>query len=77
MQLGSALSAVPMDTYYNPGAAGADAASRAALGGGRLEPNANVSGLLGQPPLMLTTMGALARHRRARLRHEPGYPEYS
>jgi hypothetical protein len=77
IQLGSALSAVPMDTYYNPGAEGADDASRRALGGKRLEPNANVSGLLSQPPLMLTTMGALpAIYGPDGYGTEPGYPEY-
>ncbi|GAB3810376.1 hypothetical protein [Micromonospora zhanjiangensis] len=77
VNLGGALSAVPMDTYANPGAAGADEASRRALGGGRLEPNANVTGLLGQPPLLLTTMAALPRLLGAgRYRTEPDYPEY-
>ncbi|MFD0823823.1 FtsX-like permease family protein, partial [Micromonospora zhanjiangensis] len=46
-------------------------------GGGRLEPNANVTGLLGQPPLLLTTMAALPRLLGAgRYRTEPDYPEY-
>lgn len=77
VQLGGALSAVPMDTYFNPGAEGADDASRRALGGRRLEPNANVSGLLSQPPLMLTTMGALpVIFGPDGYGTEPGYPEY-
>ncbi len=74
--LGGALSAVPMDTYYQPGAPGADAASRSALGGRKLEPNANVTGLLSQPPLMLTTMDAAAKILGPdRYRTDPPYPE--
>ncbi|MDG9675305.1 ABC transporter permease [Micromonospora sp. DH14] len=77
VSLGSALSAVPMDTYFNPGAAGADAASRQALGGRHLAPNANVTGLLSQPPLMLTTMSALpAIFDPGAYSTEPSYPEY-
>ncbi|MDI6097444.1 ABC transporter permease [Actinoplanes sp. NEAU-A12] len=76
VQLGGALSAVPMDTYHQPGAAGADEASRKALGGGRLEPNANVMGLLSQPPLMLTTMEAAQKIFGPNgYRTEPPYPE--
>ncbi|GIJ12035.1 hypothetical protein Van01_52490 [Micromonospora andamanensis] len=77
ISLGSALSAVPMDTYFNPGAEGADEASRQALGGQRLAPNANVTGLLSQPPLMLTTMAALpAIFDPGAYSTEPAYPEY-
>ncbi|TDC85947.1 ABC transporter permease [Micromonospora sp. KC606] len=77
VSLGSALSAVPMDTYFNPGAGGADEASRQALGGKRLSPNANVTGLLSQPPLMLTTMQALpAIFDPGAYSTEPAYPEY-
>ncbi|MFC7532998.1 ABC transporter permease [Actinoplanes sp. GCM10030250] len=76
VRLGSTLSAVPMDTYYQPGAAGADEASRAALRGGKLEPNANVMGLLSQPPLMLTTMEAARQiFGPAGYRTDPPYPE--
>ncbi|MEV4820657.1 ABC transporter permease [Micromonospora sp. NPDC049274] len=77
ISLGSALSAVPMDTYFNPGADGADEASRQALGGRRLAPNSNVTGLLSQPPLMLTTMEALpAVFDPGAYSTEPSYPEY-
>ncbi|MEV4135153.1 FtsX-like permease family protein [Dactylosporangium sp. NPDC049742] len=77
VRLGGALSAVPMDTYFNPGAEGADDASRKALNGRRLEPNANVSGLLSQPPLMLTTMGALpVIFGPDGYGTKPEYPEY-
>lgn len=77
VSLGSALSAVPMDTYFNPGADGADETSRRALGGKRLTPNANVTGLLSQPPLMLTTMAALpAIFDPGAYSTEPDYPEY-
>ncbi len=76
VRLGGALSAVPMDTYHQPGAAGADEASRRALGGGKLEPNANVTGLLAQPPLMLTTMDAAAKiFGPDGYRTSPAYPE--
>ncbi|MEH1124888.1 ABC transporter permease [Micromonospora sp. CPCC 206061] len=77
VSLGGALSAVPMDTYFNPGAEGADEASRQALGGKRLSPNANVTGLLSQPPLMLTTMAALPSiFDPGAYTTEPSYPEY-
>lgn len=77
VSLGGALSAVPMDTYFNPGADAADEASRQALGGKRLTPNANVTGLLSQPPLMLTTMEALpAIFDPGAYSTEPDYPEY-
>ncbi|GIE99574.1 FtsX-like permease family protein [Paractinoplanes rishiriensis] len=76
VQLGGALSAVPMDTYFQPGVAGADEASRAALHGRKLEPNANVTGLLAQPPLMLTTMAAAEKIFDPNgYRTEPRYPE--
>jgi putative ABC transport system permease protein len=76
VQLGSALSAVPMDTYYQPGVAGADDASRRALGGRKLEPNANVTGLLSQPPLMLTTMAAAEQIFGPHgYKTDPPYPE--
>lgn len=77
VSLGGALSAVPMDTYFNPGADGADEASRRALGGKRLAPNANVTGLLSQPPLLLTTMEAMpAIFDPGAYSTEPDYPEY-
>jgi putative ABC transport system permease protein len=76
VRLGGTLSAVPMDTYYQPGAAGADDASRRALGGRKLEPNANVTGLLSQPPLMLTTMAAAEQiFGPDGFRTDPPYPE--
>jgi putative ABC transport system permease protein len=76
VQLGSALSAVPMDTYHQPGATGADEVSRTALRGGKLEPNANVMGLLSQPPLMLTTMEAAQKIFGPNgYRTDPPYPE--
>lgn len=75
--LGGELSAVPMDTYFNPGTPGADEASVRALRGGQLRPNANVTGLLGQPPLLLTPLSSVpllisAEHYST----EPDYPEY-
>jgi putative ABC transport system permease protein len=76
VQLGSTLSAVPMDTYYQPGVAGADDESRRALGGRELKPNANVTGLLSQPPLMLTTMAAAEKiFGPDGFRTDPPYPE--
>lgn len=41
-------------------AAGANPASRAALGGKPLEPNSNLAGYLQQPPTLLTTINALS-----------------
>jgi len=55
----SALSQVPLETYYPPEVTGADAASRKTLNGQPLLPNANMAGYLQSPPLMLTTLGAL------------------
>jgi hypothetical protein len=55
----SALSAVPMETYYPPSATGANAASRQALHNQSLLPDANIAGYLQEPPLMITTINAL------------------
>ena len=55
----SALSQVPLETYYPPQVTGADAASQKALGNQPLLPNANMAGYLQQPPLILTTLNAL------------------
>ncbi len=55
----SALSQVPLETYYPPQVTGADAASQKALGNQPLLPNANMAGYLQQPPLILTTLDAL------------------
>ncbi len=55
----SPLSKLPLETYYPPLLAGADAASRTALGGKNLGPNQNLGGYIQQPPLMLTTLQAL------------------
>jgi ABC-type antimicrobial peptide transport system permease subunit len=55
----SELSKVPLTTYYPPDAAPADAASRRALGGRSLLPNANLTGYLQQPPTILTTIKSL------------------
>ena len=55
----SALSAVPMQTYFPDTATGADAASVKALGGEPLEPNGNTAGLLSVSPSLLTTISSL------------------
>jgi hypothetical protein len=55
----SALSQVPLETYYPPQVTGADAASQKALGNQPLLPNANMAGYLQQPPLILTTLSSL------------------
>jgi hypothetical protein len=55
----SALSQVPLETYYPPQVTGADAASQRALGNQPLLPNANMAGYLQQPPLILTTLNSL------------------
>jgi putative ABC transport system permease protein len=55
----SALSQVPLETYYPPEVTGADAASQKALGNQPLLPDANMAGYLQQPPLILTTLNSL------------------
>jgi hypothetical protein len=55
----SALSAVPMQTYFPDTAAGADPASARALGGEPLAPNGNTAGLLSVSPSLLTTISSL------------------
>ena len=55
----SALSQVPLETYYPPQVTGANAASQKALGNRALLPNANMAGYLQQPPLILTTLKSL------------------
>ena len=56
----SALSKVPLETYYPPEVSGADAASRNALGNKPLLPDANMAGYLQEPPLILTTLNSLS-----------------
>ena len=56
----SALSTVPLETYYPPEVTGADAASRDALGNKPLLPDANMAGYLQEPPLILTTLNSLS-----------------
>lgn len=55
----SALSAVPLETYAPPTAAPGNAAARQSLHGRELLPSSNLGGYLQQPPLMLTSLGAL------------------
>jgi putative ABC transport system permease protein len=55
----SALSAVPMQTYFPDTATGANAASVKALGGEPLEPNGDTAGLLSVSPSLLTTISSL------------------
>ena len=55
----SPLSRVPLETYYPPLLAAADATSRSALGGKTFGPSQNLGGYIQQPPLMLTTLKAL------------------
>ncbi|WP_370118536.1 FtsX-like permease family protein [Streptacidiphilus sp. MAP12-33] len=55
----SSLSGVPLDTYQSPAVTGADAASRAALGGRALLPDRNIGGFLSQPPTLLTTLDSM------------------
>ena len=55
----SALSAVPMQTYFPDTASAADAASARALGGEPLRPNGNTAGLLSVSPSLLTTISSL------------------
>ena len=55
----SALSQVPLETYYPPAVTGADPASQKALGDQPLLPDENMAGYLQEPPLILTTLNAL------------------
>jgi putative ABC transport system permease protein len=55
----SPLSKVPLETYYPPLLEPLGAASTKALGGRPLSPTQNVGDYIQQPPLMLTTIGAL------------------
>jgi ABC-type lipoprotein release transport system permease subunit len=53
------LSAVPLETYYPPVVAGANAASRNALKNQPLGPTMNLGGYVDQPPLLLTSLTAM------------------
>ncbi|OKI50440.1 FtsX-like permease family protein [Micromonospora sp. CB01531] len=55
----SDLGKVPLETYEPPVAEGADARSRAALGGQPLEPSGNPAGYLSAPPLLLTNLASV------------------
>jgi putative ABC transport system permease protein len=55
----SPLSRVPLETYYPPLLAAADAASEKALKGRRLSPTQNLGDYIQQPPLYLTTISSL------------------
>lgn len=55
----SALSKVPLETYYPPKLLPADEASRRALGGRPLLPSQNIGDYVAQPPLFLTTLNAM------------------
>ncbi|MFC1439824.1 ABC transporter permease [Streptacidiphilus sp. N1-10] len=65
VDLGPSLAPAPMDLYSQPGAAGADAASRTALGGGTLGPDGDPAGPIAQRPTVLTTLSALTRLQKA------------
>jgi ABC-type lipoprotein release transport system permease subunit len=55
----SALSQVPLESYYPPSVEPADEASTEALGGKPLLPTQNLADYIAQPPLLLTTMRGL------------------
>lgn len=55
----SPLSAVPLETYQAPEAAGADEQTRKLLGGQKLRPNSSPAGYLATPPLVLTNLAAV------------------
>jgi putative ABC transport system permease protein len=55
----SALSEVPLESYYPPTVEPADEASTKALGGKPLLPTQNIADYIAQPPLLLTTMRGL------------------
>jgi putative ABC transport system permease protein len=57
----SALSRVPLQSFYPPTVTGADPAAQHALHDTALGPSSNLAGYLSQPPLLLTTLtGAIA-----------------
>jgi putative ABC transport system permease protein len=62
----SALSAVPMETYFPDTATGADPASARALRGKPLRPNGNTAGLLSVSPSLLTTISSLPELENSR-----------
>ncbi|WP_037609331.1 FtsX-like permease family protein [Streptacidiphilus rugosus] len=62
----STLSSVPLETYQSPAVTGADAASRAALGGRPLLPDRNLGGYMSQPPTLLTTLSSIAAFTTSR-----------
>lgn len=62
---GSALTQAPMDLAEVPGAVAADPASAAVLGDRRLLPSANLGGLIGQRPSVITTLSATSLLRSA------------
>jgi putative ABC transport system permease protein len=55
----SALSEVPLESYYPPTVEPADAASTKALGGKPLLPTQNIADYIAQPPLLLTNIRGL------------------
>ncbi|GIJ58300.1 ABC transporter permease [Virgisporangium aurantiacum] len=55
----SDVSRVPLETYEPPAAAGADPASRGALGDRPLLPGGNPGGYLAAPPLLLTSLSVV------------------
>lgn len=55
----SELSKLPLETYQPPVVTGSDAATRTLLHGKTLAPDANPSGYVQNPPLLLTTLKAL------------------
>ncbi|WP_238005940.1 FtsX-like permease family protein [Dactylosporangium sp. AC04546] len=58
------LSRVSMETYQAPEAVGADQRTRDLLGDQALRPNGNPAGYLSSPPMLLTTLEALAETLR-------------
>ncbi len=63
----SALSRVPLETYYPPEVEAADRTSRSALGDRPLLPTVNLGGYIAQPPLMLTTLQGLRAFTNPRI----------
>ncbi len=55
----SALSRLPMETYYPPELEPADARTRSLLHGRPLLPSLNIGDYVAQPPLLLTTLNAI------------------
>ncbi|HEY7223950.1 MAG TPA: ABC transporter permease [Micromonosporaceae bacterium] len=59
----ASLGAASLETYQQPSLVGADAASKAALGGTQLQADGNTTGYVATPPALITSLGSLSQFR--------------